>query len=229
MRVSGAGTLHAPPEAVWAALADRDVLVRAIPGIERLEVSGSGRLEFTITAAIAAVSGTYAGDAAVRQADPPSVLRLHISAAGARGTISADVVVRLAPAAGAATEVSYEADAEVAGPIARIGQLMLASIVRRLTEDFLGGLDQVLAGPPAAERPADITGQLGRESVIERAPRGTGLRGRVVPHREQAGSAVRTGLLAGAIAGLAGILVGVLLARGNRVLGRRGASGRASR
>jgi carbon monoxide dehydrogenase subunit G len=229
MRVSGAGTLHAPAEVVWAALADRDVLVRAIPGIERLDVSGKGRLEFTITAAIAAVSGTYAGEAAVQHADPPGVLELHISAAGARGTISADVVVRLAPAADAATEVSYEADAEVAGPIAGIGQLMLASIVKRLTGDFLGGLDQVLAGPPAAERPADIAGQPARESVIERARRGTGLRGHVVPPRAQAGSAVRTGLLAGTIAGLAGILVGALLGRRNRVLGRGGASGRASR
>ena len=229
MRVSGAGTLHAPPEVVWAALADRDVLVRAIPGIERLEVSGSGGLEFTITAAIAAVSGTYAGEAAVRQADQPSVLRLHISAAGARGTISADVVVRLAQAADAATEVIYEADAEVSGPIARIGQLMLASIARRLTGDFLDGLDQVLAGPLAAPRPADIAGQPASESVIEPARGGTGLRGQVVPHREHAGSAVRTGLLAGAIAGLAGILVGALLGRRNRALGRGGASGRASR
>jgi carbon monoxide dehydrogenase subunit G len=132
MKVSGAGTLHAPAEVVWAALADRDVLVRVIPGIERLDVTGSGRLEFTITAAIAAVSGTYVGEAAVRTADPPSVLGLHISAAGARGTISADAVVRLAPAADAATEVGYEVDAEVRGPIAGIGQLMLVSIARCL-------------------------------------------------------------------------------------------------
>jgi hypothetical protein len=157
------------------------------------------------------------------------VLGLRVSAAGARGTISADVVVHLAPAADAATEVSYEADAEVAGPIAGIGQLMLASIVKRLTGDFLSGLDQVLAVPPAAERPADIAGQPEREPVIDRAPRRTGERGPVVPPRAQAGSTVRTGLLAGAIAGLAGIVVGALLGRRNRVMGRGGASGRGSR
>jgi len=211
MKVSGAGTLHAPAEVVWAALADRDVLVRVIPGIERLDVSGSGRLKFTITAAIAAVSGTYVGEAAVRQADPPSALGLHLSAAGARGTITADAIVRLAPAADAATEVGYEVDAEVRGPIAGIGQLMLASIARRLASDFLSGLDKVLGGPAA-----DIPGQRAAESVTELAPRRTGLRRQLVPALARHGSAVRSGLLAGAVAGLAGILIGALLGRRNR-------------
>jgi len=218
MRVSGAGTLHAPAEVVRAALADRDVLVRAIPGIERLDVAGHGRCEFTMTTAIAAVSGTYVGAAVVRQADTPSVLGLHVSAAGARGTIRADVVMRLAPAADGATEVSYEADAEVAGPIAGIGQRMLASIARRLAADFLAGLDSVVAAPPAAAPLADVAGR-----------RGIALRGKPVPAFDQQGSAVRTGLLAGAAVGLAGILIGALLGRRNRAARRGGASGRGSR
>jgi carbon monoxide dehydrogenase subunit G len=229
MRVSGAGTLHAPAEVVRAALTDRDVLVRAIPGIERLDVTGSGRWEFTMTTAIAAVRGTYVGAAAVRQADAPSVLGLHVSAAGARGTIRADVVMRLAQAADGTTEVSYEADAEVAGPIAGIGQRMLASIAGRLAGDFLGGLDRVVAAPPAAARPADVAGKRAGESVIDLARCGIGLRGKPVPAPDQQGSAVRTGLLAGAVVGLAGILIGALLGRRNRAPRRGGASGRGGR
>jgi uncharacterized protein len=229
MRVSGAGIVHAPGEAVWAALAERDVLVRAIPGIKRLDVTGNGRCEFTITIAIATVSGTYGGAAVVRHGDAPSVLGLQVSAAGARGTVSADVVVRLAPAGEGATEVSYEADAEVAGPLAGIGQRILASIARRLAGDFLGGLDSALAGPPAAPRPAEIAGQPAGEPVIALAHRGIGARGQPVSALDQQGPAVRTGLLAGAVVGLAGILIGVLLGRRNRVPGRGGSSRRASR
>ena len=229
MRVTGTETLHARAEVVWAALADRDVLIRAIPGIEQLDVTGNGRGEFTVTTAIAAVSGTYAGAAVIQHADAPNVLGLHVSAAGARGTIGADVVVRLAPAADGATEVSYEADAEAAGPIAGIGQRMLASIARRLAGDFLGGLDRVVAAPPAAPRPADIAGQRSGESVIDLARRGIGLHGQPVQGHDQQGSAVRTGLLAGAVVGLAGILIGALLGRRNRALVRDGGPGRVSR
>jgi carbon monoxide dehydrogenase subunit G len=224
MRVSGAGTVHVPAEAVWAALAERDVLVRAIPGIERLDVTGNGRCEFTIAIAIAAVSGTYGGTAAVRHADAPSVLGLHVSAAGARGTVSADVEVRLTPACDGATQVSCEADAEVAGSIAGIGQRMLASIALRLARDFIGNLDNVLTGP------AGVAGQPAGESVIERARRGIGLREQPVPAVDRQGPAVRTGLLAGAVVGLAGILIGALLGRRNRASGREsGVAGRASR
>lgn len=239
MRVSGAALVHAPAEAVWAALGDRDVLLRAIPGIERLAMTGNGRCEFTVRAAIAAVSGTYTGETVVRQAGAPSRLGLTISAAGARGTINCDVDVRLVRASDEATEVSYEADAEAAGPIAGIGQRMLASIVKRQAGDFIANLEEVLTGPPAAPRPAvsaEVPARSGEsaeraasiavlpvaESVIERAQHGIGLRGQPVPARDQAGSAVRTALLAGAAGGLAGILIGALLGRRTRAPARAG-------
>src|SRR5260221_13975264 len=148
MRVTGAETLHAPAEVVWAALADRDVLVRAIPGIEQLDVTGNGRGEFTVTTAIAAVSGTYAGAAVIQHADAPNVLGLHVSAAGARGTIGADAVGRLASGDGGPAEVRYEADAEVAGPSAGKRQRKMASHANRHAGEFLGGLVRVVAFPP---------------------------------------------------------------------------------
>ena len=52
MKVTGEATVGAPAETVWAALHDRAVLVRAVPGCERLEVSdalGSGRFIVTTT------------------------------------------------------------------------------------------------------------------------------------------------------------------------------------
>ena len=41
MRIAGNATLHAPVEAVYAALQDPAVLVRTIPGCERLVATGS--------------------------------------------------------------------------------------------------------------------------------------------------------------------------------------------
>lgn len=217
MRVSGAALVHAPAGAVWSALGDRDVLVRVIPGIERLAPTGSGRCEFRVRAAIAAVSGTYTGEAVVRQADAPSRLGLTISAAGARGTINCDVDVRLMSASGEATEVSYQADAEAAGPIAGIGQRMFTSIVKRVAEDFIGSLDQVLTGTSAAQRldaSAEVPARSG-ENTERVAPI-------AVPPPDQVGSGVRTTLLAVAAGGLAGILLGALLGRRTRAPARNG-------
>src|SRR5260221_3353462 len=128
MRVTGAEKLHAPAEVVWAALADRDVLVRAIPGIEQLDVTGNGRGEFTVTTAIAAVSGTYAGAAVIQHADAPSALGLHVSAAGGRGTIQAGAVLRPASGPGDWTENRHQAAAHRSRTIPGTGQSMQACI-----------------------------------------------------------------------------------------------------
>jgi uncharacterized protein len=215
MRISGSGAVRAPAEAVWAALADRDVLLRACTGIDRLDVTGNGDYEFTVTIPIAAVGGTYSGEVVVTHADAPSRLVARVSAAGARGTVDARLTVRLGPGNAGETELSYEADAEVAGPIAGIGQRLLTSIAKRLAADFIAGLDRVLVALPAAPRPA--------EPPAERpAGQPAGPAQRPPKRRDQPGSAVRTGLVAGTAAGLAGVLVGAVLGRRSRAKQARG-------
>src|SRR4029450_10740506 len=62
MRIAGNATLRAPVETVYEALRDPRVLVRTIPGCERLEQVGEDAYQMTVTAGVASVRGTYAGD-----------------------------------------------------------------------------------------------------------------------------------------------------------------------
>src|SRR5215472_3944183 len=216
MRVSGSGALRAPAETVWAALADREVLLRAFPCIDRLDVAGNGRYEFAMAIPIAAVSGTYSGEAVVSQANAPRLLEARVSAAGVRGTVDASLTVRLEPGGAGGTEVSYEADAQVAGPIAGIGQLLLTSVAKRLAADFLAGLDGVLVAGPAAPRPAQRPAEQAERPAQRLAERPAEQAERLPEGRDQQGSAVRTGLVVGAASGLAGMLIGALLGRRSR-------------
>ncbi len=136
MKVSGAADVHASPEAVRAALTDPDLLVRAVPGLGQIDFA-DGSCRFTLTAAIAAVSGRYAGEARVVDRPEAGVRVLRVSATGLKGKVDADVTVRLAPAGDGATEISYIADADVDGAIAGIGQRMLASIARRMATEAI--------------------------------------------------------------------------------------------
>ena len=206
MRINGSGAVRGSAETVWAALADRDMLIRALTGIDRLDLNDNGRCEFTVTIPIAAVSGTYSGEAVLTHADAPSRLVASVSAAGARGTVDARLTVRLDSRGAGETELSYEADAEVSGPIAGIGQRLLTSIAKRLAADFIAGLDRELvvapAAPPPEQRPAEQPAGQAAEP------------GQRPPERPvRPGSAIRTGLVVGAAAGLAGMVVGTLLGR----------------
>jgi uncharacterized protein len=146
MRIAGNATLHAPVEEVYAALKDPRVLVRTIPGCERLEQVGEDAYQMTVTAGVASARGSYAGDVRLTDQRAPHGFVLRASGSGAPGTVSADVAVELSPGEHGTTVLAYDADAVVGGMIGGVGQRLLASVAKRTAGEFFTAVDQVLAG-----------------------------------------------------------------------------------
>jgi uncharacterized protein len=149
MRIAGEATVQAPREAVWGALLDPAVLVRTIPGCERLEEVGENSYSMTVTVGIAAIRGTYAGACTITDLQPHDSLTLKAEGAGAPGTIAADVDVRFSANGDGTTTLHYDADTVVGGMIGGVGQRMLSSVSRRLAGEFFTAIEQVLVGGPA--------------------------------------------------------------------------------
>ncbi|MEJ7726920.1 MAG: carbon monoxide dehydrogenase subunit G, partial [Actinomycetes bacterium] len=108
MKITGEATVAAPVERVWWALNDPSVLVRTIPGCQQLEETGPDAYRMTVTAGVAAIKGTYDGEVRITDQQEPERFVLHAAGAGAPGTVSADVVVRL-EAVGDGTHLTYDA------------------------------------------------------------------------------------------------------------------------
>jgi uncharacterized protein len=226
MRIAGNATLHAPVETVYAALRDPRVLVRTIPGCERLEQVGEDAYQMTVTAGVASVRGTYAGDVRLTDQRAPHGFVLRASGSGAPGTVSADVTVELSPGDDGTTELSYDADAVVGGMIGGVGQRLLTGVAKRTAGDFFTAVDQVLTGAVeeaeeavpeaaavAAGGPLTGTGEAG--APARAATGGAGPRVYSAPARRAAppGGDFAAGVVLGAAAALLGALVGGWLAR----------------
>ena len=149
MKFTGENVLAAPVHQAWDALLDPAVLVRTIPGCERLEATGENAYAMTVTAGVASIKGTYAGSCQLGDLVEHESLVMKLDGAGAPGTIGATVNVRFIPE-GSSTRVSYDADAVVGGMIGGVGQRMLTSVSRRMAGEFFGNVDQVIAGGLAA-------------------------------------------------------------------------------
>ena len=149
MKFTGENVLAAPVQQAWDALLDPAVLVRTIPGCERLEATGENAYAMTVTAGVASIKGTYAGSCQLGDLVEHESLVMKLDGAGAPGTIGATVNVRFIPE-GSSTRVSYDADAVVGGMIGGVGQRMLTSVSRRMAGEFFGNVDQVIAGGLAA-------------------------------------------------------------------------------
>ncbi|GAA2310850.1 hypothetical protein GCM10010149_71670 [Nonomuraea roseoviolacea subsp. roseoviolacea] len=153
---------------VWAALRDPAVLVRTIPGCERLEESGPDTYRMTVNAGVASVRGVYQGEVALADPLAPESFVLRARGQGAPGTVDATVQVRLSEVDGG-TRVDYDADAVVGGMIGGVGQRMLGSVARRTAGEFFSAVDRLLRGPAevsAAEPSA-------AEVPVARVPVGT--------------------------------------------------------
>jgi uncharacterized protein len=216
MKIAGKATLHAPVERVYDALKDPRVLVRTIPGCERLEQVGEDAYQMTVTAGVASVRGTYAGDVRLTDQRAPNGFVLRASGSGTPGTVSADVAVDLAPGDDGTTVLSYDADAVVGGMIGGVGQRFLTGVAKRTAGEFFTNVDQVLTGVGVEERALLApTGE-----VEAPAPAGAGEAGPRVftaPARPATtgppGGEFAAGVVLGAAAALLGALVGGYLAR----------------
>ncbi|HWC42712.1 MAG TPA: carbon monoxide dehydrogenase subunit G [Actinomycetota bacterium] len=221
MRIAGTATLHAPVETVYQTLRDPRVLVRTIPGCERLEEVGEDAYAMTVTAGVASVRGTYAGDVRLTDHRAPNGFVLRASGSGTPGTVAADVVVELSPGQDGTTELTYNADATVGGMLGGVGQRLLTTVAKRTAGEFFDAVDQVLASGGVEDKgsgegaPPSAPGAAGAAARADGG--GAGPRVYSAPARPATtgipGTEFAAGVVLGAAAALLGALVGGYLAR----------------
>jgi hypothetical protein len=152
MKVAGSAVIGVQRDQVWAALQDPAVLVRTIPGCERLEETGPDTYKMTVNAGVASIKGVYHGEVALTEPLAPESFTLKARGQGAPGTVDATVQVRLSEVDGG-TRVDYDAQAVVGGMIGGVGQRMLGSVAKRTAAEFFTAVDDHLRTPVAAAPP----------------------------------------------------------------------------
>ncbi|GAA4202357.1 carbon monoxide dehydrogenase subunit G [Microbispora amethystogenes] len=223
MKVSGSALVAAERKRVWDALQDPGVLVRTIPGCERLETVGENVYAMTVTAGVASVRGVYQGEVALRDQEEPDRFTLGARGQGAPGTVEATVAVRLSDAEGG-TRVDFDAEAVVGGMIGGVGQRMLASVAKKTAGEFFSAVERHLLSASAV--PATVTAAVSAavsgavpEAVSGAVPAATAAAGDTTPRvfTREAPAAPRQGVPAWTMLAAFGTGAGVAL--GSAVIG----------
>lgn len=215
MNVAGSVVIGVDRDRLWAAFRDPAVLVRTIPGCERLEECGPDTYRMTVNAGVASVKGVYQGEVALSDPLPPERFTLKARGQGAPGTVDATVQVRLSEADGG-TRVDYDAEAVIGGMIGGVGQRMLGSVAKRTAQEFFSAVEQHLCAPVPAAAPAQDAAPLtGAGSLTDAAPAAVYERPRA-PRTETRPWVMLAAFGTGAGVALAGVTLGWLLGRGTR-------------
>ncbi len=150
MKVAGEYRFAAPPQEVWEALLDPEVLAAVMPGCKKLELTGENQYEGALDMKVGPVQGQFQGKVNLEDLDPPNGYNLRLAGQGAPGFVRATATVAIA-ADGDGTRMTYDGDAQVGGRIASVGQRLLDSSSKAVIKQSLEGLNnQVVARRAAA-------------------------------------------------------------------------------
>jgi carbon monoxide dehydrogenase subunit G len=169
MQLGSEQVVPAGQERTWQALNDPEILRQCIPGCEAIvpaDEPDAYRVE--MAAKIGPVSAKFKGKLRLLDIQAPDSYRLEFEGQGGAADFGkGKAAVRLEPM-GPQTKLHYSVDASVGGKLAQVGSRLIESAARKLSEDFLGKFNAVLA----AEQPAAVEAVAAPEAAPELAVAG---------------------------------------------------------
>jgi hypothetical protein len=143
MKITGKHAFRADQEAVWAVLMDPEAIASAIPGADKLiPIEGEQNAwRVAVKIGIASVSGTYSGTIRMTDIQAPDSYRLTVSGEGKQSIINGSALISLRyDPEKSRTHLDWDADANLSGKLASIGQRLVGAAARMLAKLFFRSL-----------------------------------------------------------------------------------------
>lgn len=153
--VTGDYEFMAPPEVVWEAFLDPELLARVMPGCERLEQIGEHEYEGVMKIRVGPVQGDFRGTVQLGELKPPHSYHMTVNGRGPAGIVRGEGDVQL-QATDSGTRLEYSGQAQISGRIATVGQRLMESSANAIARQSLENLDKQIA---AKLRPAARAGE----------------------------------------------------------------------
>jgi len=161
MKFENAFAVAAPIDEVYAALLDVERVAPCVPGAQVLERTGEDAYNVGIKVKVGPMSMTYRGSVEIIDRDAEAhwaVMSAKAKETRGQGTADAQVQMQLMPDDGA-TLATINADVQLSGKAAAMGQGIINDVSARIVETFSQNLAAMLAerpgevaeAPPAAE------------------------------------------------------------------------------
>ena len=141
MKVSGERTFDAPVSTVWSVLNDPAQMAKTMPGVESFDVEDEKHWRAHVKVPLGLGGLRMSIDFEKTEEREPEFAKLHAKGNGVGAIMNMDTSFSLSEA-GAGTNMQWEADVHILGPVASMGQRVLQPIVNQQVSQVLGALDK---------------------------------------------------------------------------------------
>ncbi|MBU2358052.1 CoxG family protein [Loktanella sp. M215] len=157
MELKDTRDISAPPEAVWTALLDADVLRRCVPGCTDMDGNPDDGFTATVVQKVGPVKATFKGEVTLNDMKPPHSLTITGQGKGGpAGFASGGADVVLTPD-GTGTKLSYDVNAKVGGKMAQLGSRIIDGFARKMADQFFDDFKKAVEGGDAENANHDDT------------------------------------------------------------------------
>lgn len=158
MQMNESREISAPPDVVWAALFDPEVLKQCVPGCEELTGSAETGFEAVVVQKVGPVKARFSGTIQITDvAEGTSATLSGEGKGGAAGFARGAARVRVEPTTDG-TLLSYDVDAKVGGKLAQLGSRIIDGFARKMADQFFDRFKAAIEGPDVASEGDDSEG-----------------------------------------------------------------------
>jgi len=148
--LNGSHTFKAPRQTVYDVMHSREVLMHCLPGCEGMEDTGPDAYRATLKVGVAGIKGTYVCTIVGTNNNPPESWTLTVEGTSKSGNLRGVGDFRLEDAADGGTTLHYAGKADLMGPLAGVGQRVMAPAARMIIGKFFDCITSQMTTPAAA-------------------------------------------------------------------------------
>jgi carbon monoxide dehydrogenase subunit G len=151
VNVSGTRSFDAPRETVWEVLNSPERMAKLMPGVESFDVKDDTHWSANVKIPLGLGGLRMRFDFTKLEERQPEYAKLNAKGNGVGAIVSMDTAFDLAEADGGGTEMKWQADVKIAGPVGSMGQRVLQPIVNQQVNNVLSALDKQVQEAHAAQ------------------------------------------------------------------------------
>jgi carbon monoxide dehydrogenase subunit G len=141
MKLEGTKTLNAQRDQVWAVLNDPSRLAKTMPGVEGFEIIDDKRWRANVKIPLGLGGLKMSLDLEKTDERSPEFAQMRIKGNGVGAMLNMTTAFTLTEA-GEATDMKWEAEVGIAGPVGAMGQRVLQPIVNQQVTQVLSALER---------------------------------------------------------------------------------------
>jgi hypothetical protein len=141
VKVSGERRFDAPVATVWSVLNDPAQMAQTMPGVESFDIHDNTHWRANVKVPLGLGGLRMSIDFEKTEEREPEFAKLHAKGNGVGAIMNMDTSFHLSEA-GSGTNMQWEADVHILGPVASMGQRVLQPIVNQQVSQVLNALDK---------------------------------------------------------------------------------------